>query len=517
MAALSGAISAAQPAKPLLANGDFETAKKSPDWPDGWPKVEGTTWEVENGNHFLRLKPPKPDHTLTVYRVIDIKPEHKAFEFSFKVRYDDLKRGKDTWHDGRVILDFKDAAGKKLKGGPPHPNFKGTSKGWVEKKIQFVVPDGAKKLEIMPALFMVAGGSLDFDDFSLTLLTDPAVLEKLGQKPEPPPMVAIKGPKEAPPELRVVGNQLQTADGKAVWLQGVNVPSLEWSNSGEQVLRSIVVATEEWKANAIRLPVEDHRWFGRAEGQKDGGAAYRQLVADAIEAASTRGAYVILDLHRYRAPTAAHITFWTEAATVFKNHPSVLFDLMNEPHGTSWEVWQNGGTIEEKKKDGTVVTIEAVGMQKLLDAVRLVGAKNVVVAGGLDWAYDLSGILKGHALKDNGGNGIVYATHVYHWKRNWQKSFLDVAEKHPILVGECGCEVEKLSFIPAKDQEDPATWAPDMLGLIQKHRLNWTAWSFHPKASPKLLLDWEYKPTPYWGEPAKAALAGNEFPLTKLR
>ena len=36
-------------------------------------------------------------------------------------------------------------------------------------------------------------------------------------------------------------------------------------------------------------------------------------------------------------------------------------------------------------------------MQALLDAVRDTGAKNVVIAGGLDWAYDMSGFLEGQA------------------------------------------------------------------------------------------------------------------------
>ena len=35
--------------------------------------------------------------------------------------------------------------------------------------------------------------------------------------------------------------------------------------------------------------------------------------------------------------------------------------------------------------------VEAIGHQALVDAVRDVGAKNVVIVGGLDWAYDLTG------------------------------------------------------------------------------------------------------------------------------
>jgi hypothetical protein len=50
------------------------------------------------------------------------------------------------------------------------------------------------------------------------------------------------------------------------------------------------------------------------------------------------------------------------------------------------------------------------------------------------------------------------------------------------------------------------------LGLIQQHKLNWTGWCFHPKSSPRMLLNWNYEPTPEWGQPAKDALSGKKFP-----
>ena len=62
------------------------------------------------------------------------------------------------------------------------------------------------------------------------------------------------------------------------------------------------------------------------------------------------GACVLLGLHRFRAPKQEHTDFWKHAATKFKDHPAVLFDLFNEPHGTSWEVWRDGGFVSEKKK-----------------------------------------------------------------------------------------------------------------------------------------------------------------------
>ena len=333
-----------------------------------------------------------------------------------------------------------------------------------------------------------------------------------------------------PKELKVSGNRLVDPAGKEVWLQGVAIPGLEIVPEGHGAVYSTVVAIEGWKANVIRLPVKEEFWFGKGKGQTDDGAAYRALVDAAVTAAANRGCYLVLDNHRYRALKPEHLDFWREAATKYKNHPAVLFDLLNEPHGISWEVWRDGGFVNEKKKKDVDESaflseeekrandgFDSPGMQKLVEVIRATGAKNVLIAGGLDWAFDLSGVLKGFALSDKEGNGIMYSTHVYPWKRGWQKAFLDVAEKYPIFMGEVGADVNKMDFIPLEAQEDPATWVPDILGVIQKHRLNWTGWSFHAWATPVMISDWKYTPTPFWGQPAKDALAGMHFEAKRLR
>jgi hypothetical protein len=331
-------------------------------------------------------------------------------------------------------------------------------------------------------------------------------------------------------ELRVKGRLLLDANDKEVWLQGVNVVSLEFRLHGEHVNDAIRVAIEDWKANAIRLPVKDSYWFGKEKGQADGGAAYRKLVDEAVEQVISRGAYLILDLHRFGAVRAEHVEFWKDAATHFKNHPGILFDIFNETHSTSWEVWRNGGWVDERKhkadEDAFLAAseqekakqgFESPGMQKLVEAVRSVGAKNVIIAGGLDWAYDLSGIVNGYALNDPSGNGIMYSTHIYNWKRDWAGKVMGAAALYPIFVGEVGADVNKMSFIPAELQEDPYTWVPDMLGLIQKERFHWTGWSFHPRTTPVMISNWDFVPTPFWGAFAKAALAGKRFEMTRMR
>jgi endoglucanase len=561
-AAADAKPAASAPASSLLPNVGFEAAT-SAGKPDGWPVPAGVSYEAEGANHFLRLVSPQPGTNVNVFQAVKLPPDVRAVELRYKVRFENVRRGKQSWFDGRIMMNFKAADGSAVSPNPSHPNFKGTQADWRERVQQFRVPEGAATLETVFALFQAESGRLDFDDVSLTpipVATIEAIeaaaaakeAARIAALPKPKPKVAVPPADKLPKELRVAGNKLVDSAGKDVWLQGVAIPSLEWSAGGEHILESIGVAVTDWKANCIRLPIKENFWTGKGPYQKDGGMGYRQLVEDAVNLCATHGVYLVIDLHEYRAPQPKHVAFWTDVAGRYKNHPAVLFELLNEPHDISWEVWRNGGPVTDKKKapaaaadkkaadakagdagkpgeadkrgdvvvaenDQPVVAFQSVGMQKLLDAVRATGAKNIVIAGGLDWGYDLSGMLAGHALADRGGNGVVYSSHVYPWKSDWQGKFLAAAAKYPIFVGEVGAEQEKLKFLPPERQEDPYTWVPDMLAVIQQHKLNWTAWSFHPQAAPKALAGWDYTPTPYWGAFVKRALAGEKFEGKKLR
>jgi hypothetical protein len=509
----------------LIANGDFEASTRSPGKPDHWGLKEATGqyWlEEESGNHFLRLKVTEPGKMNLVYREIYFDPEDsgKALQLRLKIRCDGLEPGARPWYDGRIFVNFKDAKGNKLK-SPGVPYVKGTRKEWAEKTIQMKVPEGANRLEIMPVLFQAQAGSVDFDDLEL------AWIDRLVEKPKTRAQTAsfpTKGGKPYPPMLKVKGNRLVDSAGQEHWLQGVSIPSLEWSRTGDYIHNSVVIAIEEWNANCIRLPVHSKFWFGTSGWEDDGGKQYRKLVDKLVEATASRGAYLVLDLHEYKAIQPLHVKFWLDAASRYKNHPAVLFGLLNEPHSITWDHWKYGGEIKEKAKakagvaaENTITysTFQSPGMQACLDAVRQTGAGNICVIGALDWAYDLSGILKGYDIKDPNGNGVMYDTHVYPWKSDWQSKFLDIAARHPILLGENGCDTKRMAW--ETNPESPYTWAPDMLGCIQKYKLNWTAWSFHVGATPRVLADWNYTPTDFWGKFVKQALQGKPFEMRKMR
>jgi endoglucanase len=331
----------------------------------------------------------------------------------------------------------------------------------------------------------------------------------------------------APPPLKVVGNKIVNCRGELVLLRGVNAASLEWSSNGEgRILQTVNVAIHEWHVNVIRLPLSQDRWFGHGREQTNGFASYRELVRAVVETCATNKCYVILDLHwsncnewgknigQHSMPDTNSVAFWKDVAPLYANHPAVLFDLYNEPHDVSWEVWLHGGIITDKPNDRfnrtAPKTFEAVGMQTLLDTVRATGARNVVVAGGLDWAYDFSGILEGRQLSDPRGHGVIYANHCYDNKRQsvdtWIASMEAAAAKFPVIVSEFGGNSGPSRVVPEEN------WLLRVIKAIDDHHWSYTAWNLHTSARPNLVSDWNYTPSPRFGVQVKQLLAGEKPP-----
>jgi mannose/cellobiose epimerase-like protein (N-acyl-D-glucosamine 2-epimerase family) len=323
-----------------------------------------------------------------------------------------------------------------------------------------------------------------------------------------------------PLPLQVSGTHLVNSRGERVRLRGVNTPSLEWTSDGEgHILQTVRAAIADWHVNIIRLPLSQDRWFGKAREQHDGGKAYRALVQKVVDTCAAHNCYVMLDLHwsdagmwgknigQHVMPDRNSLAFWKDLAATYKDHPAVLFDLYNEPHHVSWEVWQKGGRVTERNpRTRTQLTFEAVGMQALLEAVRQSGAKNVVVVGGLDWAYDMSGFLAGKQLADPRGHGIVYANHTYPIKgdtvRQWIAKLEKAAKQVPVIVSEFGAE----SRGRAGRRGEP--WVRQVLQALRDHDWDWIAWDLHPHSGPRLISDWKYTPTPGFGVLVKEALQG---------
>jgi hypothetical protein len=105
--------------------------------------------------------------------------------------------------------------------------------------------------------------------------------------------------------------------------------------------------------------------------------------------------------------------FWTSVAKTFAANPLVVFDLFNEPHDISADVWLRGGSVTYPTRSAaglpTTGSYTAVGMQKLYDTIRATGATNLVSVSGPRWATDPRVMLS----TPLDGYGIVVGAHTY--------------------------------------------------------------------------------------------------------
>jgi hypothetical protein len=320
----------------------------------------------------------------------------------------------------------------------------------------------------------------------------------------------------APGGYYVNGNTVCTAAGKSHLFHGVDRPSLEWSPFGQNLSAADFALMGSWKANTVRIALNQDFWLAASPIHS---ATYPQLVDSAVNWAETAGMDVILDLHwsdkgvlgscdpggncQQKMADSNSITFWSQVAAHYKNDGRVLFELYNEPHDVSWDVWLSGG--------GTADGWSAAGMQQLYDAVRAAGANNLVVAGGLSFAYDLSGV-PAHRIK---GYNILYATHPYNssgkspttWDFSW--GFLTATD--PVIVTEFGDSSSVVddagAMVCASD------YSQQLIAYADMHNANWTAWAWFPGGCtfPSVIADWNGTPNAP-GMVVKTALLGYHEP-----
>ena len=310
---------------------------------------------------------------------------------------------------------------------------------------------------------------------------------------------------------------------------GVNRDTLEWGRAsyggcggdGHFTDRDFDLI-RSWRATAVRIPLSQAGWLGRRCPAGD----YAAWVDAAVAKANARGMYAILDLHwsdvqgrapcdagcptgQQPMPDADSLVFWRSVAQRYANAPGVVFGLFNEPHDVSWACWRDGGcSVAPSPSTGGLLGFlspyTAVGMQQLYDAVRAQGARNLVLVGGLDWAYDLSGVVRGFALK---GDNIAYDTHVYtlfHSQRaDWDAHFGLVAGSYPVVSTEFGSSDCSTS--------DTARLLRYFRAPLDKpaYRMSWTIWSWNNPGNcsqPSVIADWDGHPLPGQGELIQQAM-----------
>lgn len=166
-----------------------------------------------------------------------------------------------------------------------------------------------------------------------------------------------------------------------------------------------VKAIADWKANTVRIPLNEECWLGLSNiDPAYAGANYINAVKGLVAKVKAHGMTPVVELHwthgQYTGNSAGcsdvHAScqkpmpdmqytpsFWASVANTFKSDRTVVFDLFNEPYPDratatttqAWQCWRDGGSCPG-------IGYEVAGMQDLVDSVRGTGATNLILAGG---------------------------------------------------------------------------------------------------------------------------------------
>jgi endoglucanase len=344
--------------------------------------------------------------------------------------------------------------------------------------------------------------------------------------------------------LRVRGNRILSPTGEHVLLRGVNRMGFEYScvqgkgvfeeQAGAPIDQASVDGIKSWRANAVRVPLNEHCWLGI--GGEPSGAVYQRAIEAYVDLLLANDLYVILDLHWSAGGTRAatgqdpmpnvdhSADFWTSVADRFKGEERVIFDLFNEPvpnindKGSSddtarrsWQCWRDGaagGTCDPLQRNGMSGS-QVAGMQSLVDAVRGTGATNVIMLGGIRFANQLWSSSTRNWLTYKPVDPlrkIVAAWHGYNVSRCHTIACLEsevapIAAQVPIVAGEIG------------NNECDGAWMKTLLTWLDRKEIGyfawvWSAWKADDCSFARLILDYDGTPTRY-GEFYRAHLAAH--------
>jgi endoglucanase len=327
----------------------------------------------------------------------------------------------------------------------------------------------------------------------------------------------------AAPQVHVSGNKLVNAGGQQVVLHGVDRSGGEyacvrgtgiWDGPMDQ---SSITAMQSWHVNAVRVPLNEACWNGESYILPQyRGVPYRQAVEAYVRLLNLNGMVAILDLHRtdgaYTGPSSAcssaqalcqkpmpdaaqSIPFWTSVAQAFSGNNAVIFDLFNEPYpeeatggseSEGWQCWLRGGSA------CAGISYKVAGMQSLVTAVRSVGAKNVIMLGGLNWANDLTGWLANEPADPD--HNLAASWHSYmHNSCNsvpcWNSQVAPVIAKVPVIAGEIG------------ETDCADTYMRPLMTWLDAQSTGYLAWAWDANSpcsgGPSLITSYAGAPTAY--------------------
>ncbi|MFD0991596.1 cellulase family glycosylhydrolase [Tenacibaculum geojense] len=258
--------------------------------------------------------------------------------------------------------------------------------------------------------------------------------------------------------LSVSGNKIVNKNNEPVSFAG---NSFFWSNNGwggEKYYKAEVVSwlKNDWNTSLVRaaMGVEDNGgYIGNPTDNKN-------KVKTVVDTAINEGLYVIIDWHSHHAENYQQqaIDFFKEMATLYGNHPNVIYEIYNEPLQVSWD-----STIKPYA--------EAV-----IDEIRKIDPDNLIIVGTPTWSQDVDAAARNPIT---GYSNIAYTLHFYaatHKESLRQKAEYALNQGIALMVTEWGAV--SANGDGAVDVNSTDTW----MNFLATNHITHANWAMNDKS-----------------------------------
>ena len=280
------------------------------------------------------------------------------------------------------------------------------------------------------------------------------------------------------PRLSTEDNWIVDPDGNKIVLRGVNIDDPLWADyyDDRSSIEKVRMATSgDWFARVIRVPCSNKHIADEADGDVEWYA--EQYMDPIVDETEERGVYVVLDWHEaddWDDPSIqdAIETFWDVVAPRYADRDHVLYELFNEPVGSSesssldsietWKDWRETA-------------------QPWVDSIRADAPETPIIIGSPRWSQMTK--YAGDAPLE--GNDLIYATHLYpsHYENMDLDAIADAATTVPVALTEWG-------YINDDEQDEHMVGTTSGYGqgmrewLAENPNISWMPWCFGRQYTP---------------------------------
>lgn len=280
------------------------------------------------------------------------------------------------------------------------------------------------------------------------------------------PIFETHSPADIHGQLHVEGTYILDQNNEIFQLRGLSTHGIQWYS---QYLNPTLFKSlrDDLKINVIRLALYADYKGGYLENQD----AYTKILEDALQEASKLGLYVIIDWHILEeGDPLIHFEeaqiFFNYFAKKYQNYSNIIFELCNEPNGSTVN-WEDH--------------IRPYS-EKLIEIIRDSAPSQLVIVGTPRWCQSPLSVVK-NRLEDR---NVLYAFHFYvNSHGSVLREQLNTAittHQLPIIVSEFGTCDATGSGIVNTEQSDK--W----LDLLDTYHISWINWSFCDKDEASAFL-----------------------------